>query len=118
MDVGSGTILVRGAFPNPEPFVLLPGMFVRIRAPVGTHKDALLVDERAIGADQAGRYLLVVNKDNVVERRSIKMGVLDDGMRVIEEGLEVDEWVIVKGLQRAIPGSKVNPNKQSVVRSP
>src|SRR5262249_55573615 len=99
----------RGIFPNPKPHVLLPGMFVRIRAPIGVHEGALLVRERAIGADQTGRYVLVVDSDNKVERRPVKLGVLDKGMRVIEEGLRPDERVIVKGLQRAIPGSKVHP---------
>jgi RND family efflux transporter MFP subunit len=109
VDAGTGTIQVRGIFPNPKPHVLLPGMFVRIRAPIGVHEGALLVSERAIGADQTGRYVLVVDSDNKVERRPVKLGVLDKGMRVIEEGLRSDERVIIKGLQRAIPGSKVHP---------
>ncbi len=109
VDVGSGTILVRGIFPNPKPHVLLPGMFVRVRGPIGVREGALLVSNRAIGTDQAGRYVLVVNKDNIAERRAVKLGVLDQGMRVIEEGLRPDDRVIIKGLQRAIPGTKVHP---------
>lgn len=113
VDAASGTIQVRGIFPNPKPHVLLPGMFVHIRSPIGVHKNALLVPERAIAADQTGRYVLVVNADNEVERRPVKRGVLEGTMRVIEEGLRADDRVIIKGLQRAIPGSKVHPIEQS-----
>jgi multidrug efflux pump subunit AcrA (membrane-fusion protein) len=79
--------------------------------PVDKRADMLLVSERAIGADQSGRFLLVANSDNVIEKRNIRQGQLTDGMRVIEEGLEPDEWVVVNGLQRARPGGKVEPEK-------
>jgi hypothetical protein len=91
--------------------VLIPGLFARLRLPIGEDPNALLVTERAIGADQAGNYLLAVNSDNVVEKRSILMGQLVDGLRVIREGLQPGELVIVKGLQRVRPGSKVDPEK-------
>ena len=64
--------------------------------------------DRAIGNDQAGRYVLVVDKDNVVEQRQVEIGVLVNGMRVIENGLTADDWVVADGIQRAIPGSKVD----------
>ena len=86
-------------------------MFARLRLPIGKHANALLVTERAIGADQGGNYLLVVGSDNVVEKRSIRMGQLVDGLRLIEEGLKPGESVIVKGLQRARPGAKVDPEQ-------
>jgi hypothetical protein len=79
--------------------------------PIGEREDALLVTERAIGADQGGRYLLAVNSENVVEKRLIHMGQLVDGLRVIEEGLQPSDWVIVNGLQRARPGAKVDPER-------
>jgi len=71
----------------------------------------LLVSERAIGADQGGSYLLTAGSDNVVEKSPIRMGQLVDGLRVIEEGLQPGDLVIVKGLQRARPGGKVDPQK-------
>jgi RND family efflux transporter MFP subunit len=112
VDPGTGTMQVRGIFPNSETVkVLIPGLFARLRLPIGTDPNALLVTERAIGADQAGNYLLAVSSDNVVEKRSIRMGQLVDGLRVIEEGLQPGELVIVKGLQRARPGGKVDPEK-------
>ncbi len=110
VDPGTGTLQVRGVFPNPgKPKVLLPGLFTRIRMPIAKREDALLVTERAIGADQGGRYVLVVNSENVVEKRPIRMGQLVDGLRVIEEGIRPGESLVVKGLQRARPGAKVDP---------
>jgi RND family efflux transporter MFP subunit len=108
VDSSTGTILLRGVFPNPPRYSLIPGLFVRIRFPVGTKDHALLVTERALGVDQLGDYLLVVNQDNVVEHRPVKLGATENGMRVVEEGLKADEWVVVDGIQRARPGVKVN----------
>ena len=112
VDPTTGTMQVRGVFPNSETVkVLIPGLFARLRMPIGKQENALLVTERAIGADQGGNYLLAVSSDNVVEKRSIRMGQLVDGLRVIEEGLQSGERVIVKGLQRARPGAKVDPEQ-------
>jgi len=112
VDPGTGTIQLRGVFGNPGPVnVLLPGLFARLRMPIDKRENALLVSERAIGADQGGSYLLVVGSDNVVEKTPIRMGQLVDGLRVIDEGLQPGELVIVKGLQRARPGAKVEPEK-------
>ena len=112
VDTGTGTLELRGVFPNPgRPAVLVPGLFTRLRMPIDKQKNALLVTERAIGADQGGRYLLAVNSENVVEKRPIRMGRLVDGMRVIEEGVQPGEWVVVNGLQRVRPGAKVDPEQ-------
>jgi RND family efflux transporter MFP subunit len=112
VDPATGTIQLRGVFPNPgPPNVLLPGLFARLSMPIDKRENALLVTERAIGADQGGNYLLSVNSDNVVEKKPIRMGQLVDGLRVIEEGLQPGERLIVKGLQRARPGGKVDPEK-------
>jgi RND family efflux transporter MFP subunit len=115
VDPGTGTIRVRGVFPNPDG-TLVPGLFARIRAPREILKDALLVTERALGADQRGRYLLVVNSQNVVEYRPVKVGASVDGMRVVEQGIRPGEWVVVNGLQRARPGAKVKPTQAPMPR--
>jgi multidrug efflux pump subunit AcrA (membrane-fusion protein) len=103
---------LRGVFPNPgPPYFVVPGMFMRLRLPVAERENALLVTERALGLDQGGRYLLVVNNENKVEQRHVKIGALRDGMRVINEGLKPEDSVVVKGIQRAIPGAKVTPQQ-------
>lgn len=112
LDPGTGTLELRGVFPNPGPaFTLMPGLFARLRMPIDKRENALLVSERAIGADQGGNYLLAVTSDNTVEKRPIRMGQLVNGLRVIEEGLQPGELVVVKGVQRARPGAKVDPEQ-------
>jgi multidrug efflux pump subunit AcrA (membrane-fusion protein) len=87
-------------------------MFLRLRVPIDVREKALLVSERALGVDQGGRYLLVVNDKDIVEQRPVKVGAVVNGMRVIEEGLKADDWVVVSGIQRARPGAKVTPVKE------
>ena len=112
VDPGTGTMRLRGVFENPGPApVLVPGLFARLRLPIGKQASALLVTERAIGADQSGNFLLTVGSDNMVAKKPIRMGQLVDGLRVITEGLQPGERVIVKGLQRARPGAKVDPEQ-------
>jgi RND family efflux transporter MFP subunit len=106
VDQSTGTLQARGTILN-EDYVFLPGMFVRLRIPIGKTDDALLIADRALGVDQRGHYLLVVNQDDVVEQRPVRIGALVDGMRVIEEGLGADDRVVIDGIQRAIPGNKV-----------
>lgn len=108
VDPSTGTLLIRAVFPNADR-VLLPGLFTRIRVPVERQANAILVPEVALGLDQIGRYVLVVDDKNIVERRSVRLGQAFDTMRVIEEGLKGDERVVVNGLQRAIPGREVSP---------
>jgi RND family efflux transporter MFP subunit len=108
IDSSTGTLAVRGIFQNANR-ALLPGLFVRVRVPTGVQDDALLVPEVALGSDQSGRYVLTVNKDNVVEQRNVEVGALDGTMRVIGKGIGADDRVIVAGLLRAIPGQKVEP---------
>jgi membrane fusion protein (multidrug efflux system) len=112
VDPATGTLQLRGVFPNPGPAkVLIPGLFTRLRMPIDKRENALLVTERAIGSDQSGRYLLTVNSENVVEKKPVRMGRLVDGLRVIEEGLQLDDRVVVNGIQRARPGAKVDPEQ-------
>jgi RND family efflux transporter MFP subunit len=113
----TGTLAVRGVLQNPDR-VLLPGYFVRIRVPFDEQKNALLVPDAALGSDQAGRYLLVVNADNVVEQRKVQAGPLEGELRVIEGGLKSEDKVVIAGLLRAIPGQKVDPQLQTLETPP
>lgn len=110
----TGTLPVRGLIPNPKR-ELLPGYFVRVRVPIEEQQNALLVPDTALGSDQGGRYLLVVNGDNVVEQRKVQVGPTDDGLRVIEDGLNGDDRIVIEGLLRVIPGEKVDPQIQKIV---
>ncbi|QDU96682.1 efflux RND transporter periplasmic adaptor subunit [Lignipirellula cremea] len=106
VDPNTGTILRRGSFSNDDG-TLIPGLSVRIRAPIGPALPRLLVEERAVGADQRGEYLLVVGKDNTVEYRPVQLGIQVGELRVIRSGVTEEDLVIVNGLQRARPGGKV-----------
>ena len=108
LNQSTGTLAVRGLMPN-DKRVLLPGYFVRVRVPFDQEKTALLVPDTALGSDQGGRYLLVVNGDNVVEQRKVQIGPVDNGLRVIEGGLKPEDRVVIAGLLRVIPGQKIDP---------
>jgi len=109
VDPATGTIQMRAVFDNPDAKIF-PGFFIRVRLPGETIKDALLVEETALGTDLGGRYLMIVGDDNVVEKRYIEPGPLQkDKTRVILGGLEPGERYIVVGLQRARPGMPVTP---------
>jgi RND family efflux transporter MFP subunit len=111
----TGTLLMRGVFSNPAGKIL-PGLYARVRVPV-EKKAAFLVPEVAVGNDQQGSYVFIVNEKNVVERRSVKTGPVVDNLRGIEEGLNGKEWVIVKGLLRAAPGRQVTPEREGLAPS-
>jgi RND family efflux transporter MFP subunit len=109
VDPATGTIQIRGVFPNPDAKVF-PGFFVRVRLPGELYEDALVVEETALGTDLGGRYLMIVGENDIVERRYIEPGQLqDDNTRLILDGLEPGERYIVSGLQRARPGMPVTP---------
>ncbi|MGE0062188.1 MAG: efflux RND transporter periplasmic adaptor subunit [Xanthobacteraceae bacterium] len=117
VDSSTGTLTARGIFDNPQR-VMLPGMFVHVRVPLGPAQEALLVPETALGTDQAGRYLLVIGKDNVVEQRPVEIGARQGDLRVITKGVSAEDRVIVAGLQRAVPGQKVDPQTQAAATAP
>jgi len=108
----TGTLTVRGILANPNR-VLLPGYFVRVRIPFGEPQSALLVPEQAIGSDQGGRYVLVVDRDNTVAQRRVAIGPKENDARIIESGLDAQDRVVVAGTLRAIPGQKVDPQMQA-----
>jgi len=118
IDAQTGTILVRGLLKNPNR-ELIPGFFTRIRLPMGLGSTSvLLIPNRVIAEDQAGKYALIVNKDNVVEQKRIKTGqLLVGGLRVVTEGLTADERVVLTTNGQAVPGGKVVP-KQGTIPPP
>jgi hypothetical protein len=95
-------------FPNKDEG-LSPGLFARVRVPIGQAHRALLVADRAIDTDQGQKVLYVVNEKNEVVSRAVRLGALHDGLREITEGLEAGERVIVDGLQQVRPGATVEP---------
>jgi multidrug efflux system membrane fusion protein len=108
----TGTIAFRGIFPNPKPLegtrLLAPGMFVRIRLPIGQAHSALVVIDRAIGSDQGLKFVYVVDKDNKVQYRRVQTGPLqEDGQRVIEEGLTSEDRIVVGGLPQIRPRMQI-----------
>ncbi len=106
----TGTLRVRTQYDNTDGR-LIPGFFSRVRFAISS-SDALVVPEAALLSDQQGRYAMVVNEDNTVEVKRVKIGVLDGALRVVESGLTPEDRVIVLGALKARPGSKVTPKKQ------
>ncbi|HCK42750.1 MAG: efflux transporter periplasmic adaptor subunit [Planctomycetaceae bacterium] len=109
VEQSTGTYLIRAEVPNPDQFIP-PGAFIRVQVPIG-EIDAILVDERAIGRDQGGAYLLVVDSDNTVVKQTVKLRGEYHGLRAVEGSLGPEDRIIVKGIQRARPGAKVNPQE-------
>jgi RND family efflux transporter MFP subunit len=109
IDPKTGTLFVRGILPNPNN-VLLPGFFVRVRLPRGrVVPQALMVPDRAVQTDQGGRYLLVVNQDDVVEQRYVQLGSIEGNLRFIESGLDPQDRVVISDFWRVTPGMKITP---------
>jgi RND family efflux transporter MFP subunit len=104
----TGTLRARGVFPNGDE-LLSPGLFARVRVPIGRAHRALLVTDRAIDTDQGQKVVYVVNAKNEVVLRPVRLGALHDGLREITEGLNRGETVIVSGLQQVRPGNVVEP---------
>jgi RND family efflux transporter MFP subunit len=111
LNPGTGTLAARAVLDNPSR-LMLPGFFVRVRVALD-EAPGLLVPSVALASDQAGRYVLVVNGDNVVEQRKVETGPVVGEMTVIENGLKADDRVVTAGLLRAIPGQKVEPQTQT-----
>ena len=111
VDANTGTIRVRGIFPNAKTpsgvRSLAPGLFARVRLPLGEQQKTLAVAERAIGTDQGQKYVLVVNAKNEVDYRPVTLGKLEGRLRVIKEGVKPGDRVIVNGMQRVRPGTPV-----------
>jgi multidrug efflux system membrane fusion protein len=119
VDPGTGSISVRGVFENPRvaggPHLLVPGMFVRVRLPIGEKRNELLVIDRAITSDQGLKAVFVVDAENKVQSRRVVLGsLLDDGLRVITQGLKKDDKVLIGGLQQVRPQMVIRPELTSM----
>ena len=109
-NAATGTVTLRGVFANPEE-LLSPGFFARMRVRGSDPYQAVLLPDRAIGSDQARRFVWVVKPDNQLEYRQITPGVLIGQMRVIRDGVKADDWVVVEGAQKLRPGISVKPER-------
>ena len=117
VDLATGTIQARAVFANKDLFIL-PGLFAKIRIPYSISKNALLVPDTALASDQRGRYLLTVNRKNIVEYKPVTIGTIVKGLRVITKGISAQDRVIVNGLQRARPGAAVTPVEETINKQP
>ena len=113
MDPSTGTLRVRAVFDNHDR-LLSPGLFVRVRLPIGEPHNSLLVPEQALGTDQGQKFLYVVTADDEIAYRPVQVGKVHDRQRVIKSGLTADERVVVTGLQRVRPGIKVKPTMMTI----
>jgi multidrug efflux system membrane fusion protein len=117
VNTGTGSITVRGIVANPKPPVgirlVSPGMFVRVRLPIGKPHEALLVIDRAVGSDQGLKYLYVLDGENKVQQRRVETGALQpDGLRVISSGVKPGEWIVVGGIQQVRPRMPITPDRE------
>ena len=113
LDQNTGTITGRAVLPNPD-LLLVPGLFARIRIPAGGKYKALMLPPEAIGSDLSQQFVFVVDDQNLVQHRKVTVGPIIDGLRVVRDGVRPEDWVIVKGVQRARTGAKVDPSKQAI----
>src|SRR4051812_25110838 len=108
LDNSTGTLRSRAVIPNKD-LSILPGQFGRVRLIGSSPYEALLLPDTAIATDQSRKIVFVVKDDNTVEAKPVMLGPLDEGLRVVREGLKPEDRVIVDGLQRARVGAKVTP---------
>src|SRR5262245_1661785 len=113
LDPRTGTITGRVVLPNPD-LLLAPGLFARVRILSGSKYKALLLPPEAVGSDLSQQFVFVVDDQNLVQYRKVTLGPIIDGLRVVRDGIQPADWVIVKGVQRAKTGAKVDPIKQSI----
>ena len=117
INTSTGTIRGRAVFDNADG-IFTPGMFGRLRVPGSPPYTALLLPDAAIGSEQVRKYVLVVDDSGMVQQKYVTLGQLDGGLRVIKDGLDANDRVIVNGLMRARPGIKVNAQEQAAPAAP
>jgi multidrug efflux system membrane fusion protein len=113
MDRGSGTIHARASLPNPE-LLIAPGQFAKLRLPTTAPRTVLLVPDAALITDQSIKLVMTVSEDGTVVPKPVQVGPLSDGLRVITAGLSQSDRVVINGLMRARPGTKVTPQPGSI----
>jgi RND family efflux transporter MFP subunit len=106
----TGTLRIRAIVPNAG-WLLVPGLSVRVLVTMGAPHKALLVPDQAVLSDQGRKYVYVVTEKNVVQRRSVNLGPLQDGLREVTEGLTAEDWVVVRGQQKVKPDVAVKPRR-------
>jgi RND family efflux transporter MFP subunit len=117
LDPNTGSLVLRMVFNNQDA-QLVPGLSARVRLPVSSPERTLLISERAIGTDQSQKFVLTVAPDSTVAYRSVKLGPVLEGKRVVRDGLQPGDRVIVNGLQRVRPGMTVNAETAAVAATP
>jgi len=113
LDSATGTLRARATIEN-KAGLFSAGMFARVRVPGSPEYRAVLLPDEAIGTDQTNRFVLVVDAEGVASRRTVILGRLQDGLRVIKSGVTAEDWVVVRGIQRARPGQKVTPKREAL----
>ena len=113
VDQGTATVRARAVVDN-KAGLFSPGMFARARIAGSSRYAATLLPDAAIGTDQASKFVLVIGADGTVARRPVRLGPIDNGLRIVREGLRPDDWVITNGIQRARPGMKVDPKREAI----
>jgi RND family efflux transporter MFP subunit len=113
IDEATGTIRCRAVFPNPKG-LLMPGMFARLRLPSSPPAPALLVPERAVATEGEQRYVFVVTEANAVERRTVEVGPIVDGLRAIRAGVAEGDWIVIDAPRGLTPGTKVDAQRTAV----
>ncbi len=111
LNPNTGSILLRAVFPNGDGRIV-PGLFARIRVPLSARHEALLVSERAIGTDQAQKYVLTLTPTNTVAYKQVQLGPAVGNMRIVRTGVDAGEQIVVNGLQRVRPGMPVMPQAE------
>lgn len=117
LDAKTGTITGRAVLPNPD-LLLAPGLFARVRIPSGSKYKAVLLPPEAVSSDLSQQFVFVVDDQKLVQYRKVTLGPIIDGWRVIRDGVQPEDWVIVKGVQRAKIGIKVDPTQQAIPEAP
>jgi RND family efflux transporter MFP subunit len=112
LDQGTATLRARAVLANPGG-LFSPGLFARVRVSGMGARSAVLLTDEAIGTEVSGKFVYVVGEDGIVVRRNVALGPVYGGLRVVREGVTANEWVIIRGLQRARPGEKVTPKRES-----
>lgn len=117
VDPNTGSIVLRTVFPNPDGHIVA-GLFARIRIPVSDKHPVVLIDDKAIGTDQAQKFVFTLGPNNMVSYQPVVLGPLEGGKRIVRSGLKLGDKVIVNGLQRVRPGAPVTPETAKDTAAP